>query len=83
MNFWFVVSFVSVGRAQSQVKVMEMEEEAEKLKALTEGVDGDDGEDAGEVDKRSIYVGNVDYGSSPEELQEHFKVAEHTQPIAL
>ena len=50
-----------------------MEEEAEKLKALTEGVDGDDGEDAGEVDKRSIYVGNVDYGSSPEELQEHFK----------
>ncbi len=33
-----------------------MEEEAEKLKALTEGVDGDEGEDAGEVDKRSIYV---------------------------
>jgi polyadenylate-binding protein 2 len=59
--------------ADLQKKVMEMEEEAEKLKALTEGVDGDEGEDAGEVDKRSIYVGNVDYGSSPEELQEHFK----------
>ena len=64
MNFWFVVSFVSVGRAQSQVKVMEMEEEAEKLKALTEGVDGDEGEDAGEVDKRSIYVRGAGFQNS-------------------
>ena len=26
-----------------------------------------------EVDARSIYVGNVDYGSTPEELQTHFQ----------
>ncbi len=26
-----------------------------------------------ETDKRSVYVGNVDYGATPEELQEHFK----------
>jgi len=25
-----------------------------------------------EVDSRSIYVGNVDYGANPEELQQHF-----------
>ena len=43
---------------------MEMEEEAEKLKALTEGVDGDDGEDAGEVDKRSIYVRGAGFQNS-------------------
>lgn len=26
-----------------------------------------------DVDRRSIYVGNVDYGATPPELQEHFK----------
>merc|ERR1719335_1985910 len=59
--------------ADLQKKVLEMEEEAEKLKQLTEGVDGEEEMDQGEVDKRSIYVGNVDYGAAPEELQEHFK----------
>merc|ERR1712176_676914 len=41
---------------------------------LTDAVD-DSGEglDREEVDKRSVYAGNVDYGSTPEELQEHFK----------
>merc|ERR1711964_578121 len=42
--------------------------EAERLKQITQN--GDDGD---ETDGRSIYVGNVDYGASPEELQEHFK----------
>lgn len=28
-----------------------------------------------EVDARSIYVGNVDYGATPEELQSHFQSA--------
>jgi polyadenylate-binding protein 2 len=27
-----------------------------------------------EVDSRSIYVGNVDYTCTPEEVQQHFKV---------
>ena len=31
------------------------------------------GVDREEVDKRSVYVGQVDYGATPEELQEHFK----------
>ncbi|KAL6906374.1 hypothetical protein ACP4OV_003975 [Aristida adscensionis] len=29
--------------------------------------------DKAEVDSRSIYVGNVDYGCSPEEIQQHFQ----------
>eukprot|EP00920_Eleutheroschizon_duboscqi_P012902 GHVT01030558.1.p2 GENE.GHVT01030558.1~~GHVT01030558.1.p2 ORF type:complete len:220 (+),score=26.80 GHVT01030558.1:2259-2918(+) len=29
--------------------------------------------DEDEVERRSVYVGNVDYASTPQELQEHFK----------
>merc|ERR1712187_159590 len=51
-----------------------MEEEAEKLKQLTDSAE-DDGTTPGndEADRRSVYIGSVDYGSTPEELQEHFK----------
>merc|ERR1719157_60696 len=59
---------------EMQRKVQEMEEEAEKLKKLTDSVeDAGEGIDREEVDKRSVYIGSVDYGSTPEELQEHFK----------
>merc|ERR1711865_497797 len=59
---------------EMQRKVQEMEEEAEKLKKLTDSVGDAGGEvDREEVDKRSVYIGSVDYGSTPEELQEHFK----------
>merc|ERR1719148_524119 len=59
---------------EMQKKVQEMEEEAEKLKELTDSVEETtETIDQEEVDKRSVYVGNVDYGSTPEELQEHFK----------
>merc|ERR1719194_108825 len=59
---------------EMQKKVQEMEEEAEKLKKLTDSVEEvGDGIDREEIDRRSVYVGNVDYGSTPEELQEHFK----------
>lgn len=26
-----------------------------------------------DIDSRSVFVGNVDYGASPEEIQDHFK----------
>jgi len=59
---------------EMQRKVQEMEEEAEKLKKLTDTVEKEaEGIDREEVDKRSVYIGNVDYGSTPEEVQEHFK----------
>ena len=59
-------------------KVKEMEDEAEKLRKIQEQVEeglaeegGEDG-DTAEADSRSIYVGQVDYSATPEELQEHF-----------
>jgi len=59
---------------EMQRKVQEMEDEAEKLKKLTDSVENaDEGVDREDVDKRSVYIGQVDYGSTPEELQEHFK----------
>lgn len=42
-----------------------------------EGEGGEEDEDQSaetmESDKRSVYVGQVDYGATPEELQEHFR----------
>lgn len=63
-------------------KLEEMEQEAEKLKKMQDEVEeqmlGPGGEiqdqaAADEIDMRSIYVGNVDYTATPEELHEHFQ----------
>lgn len=57
-------------------RVAEMEEEANKLREMQASLDqqstslADDRED---VDSRSIFVGNVDYSASPEEIQAHFQ----------
>lgn len=64
-----------------KARVAEMEAEAAKLRQLQEqannGMDGDAvtamDEDKEEVDSRSVYVGNVDYGATPEEIQQHFQ----------
>nr|CAG4644380.1 EOG090X0FQT [Lepidurus arcticus] len=69
-----------------KARVKEMEEEAEKLKMLQSEVDKQMNlvspqaggpfnmslEEKMEVDGRSIYVGNVDYGATAEELEHHF-----------
>ncbi|KAL8823110.1 MAG: hypothetical protein Q9191_006166 [Dirinaria sp. TL-2023a] len=57
-------------------RVAEMEAEAAKLREMQASLDqGDDGlrEDKEDIDARSIFVGNVDYGASPEEIQSHFQ----------
>eukprot|EP01024_Parvocaulis_polyphysoides_P030814 TRINITY_DN28016_c1_g1_i1.p1 TRINITY_DN28016_c1_g1~~TRINITY_DN28016_c1_g1_i1.p1 ORF type:complete len:202 (+),score=46.39 TRINITY_DN28016_c1_g1_i1:105-710(+) len=51
---------------------------AEQEAGLTEETEharseGDEGVDRSEVDKRSLYIGNVDYSATPEELQQHFQ----------
>ncbi|XP_071970371.1 embryonic polyadenylate-binding protein 2 isoform X2 [Engystomops pustulosus] len=67
-----------------RMRVREMEEETERLKGLT----GDDTvpvgsskagtlhplsvEEKREADKRSVYVGNVDYGGTAKDLEGHF-----------
>ncbi|XP_057428031.1 polyadenylate-binding protein 1-like isoform X1 [Lotus japonicus] len=65
-------------------RLKEIEEEASALREMQAKVEKDMGavQDAGssatqaekeEVDGRSIYVGNVDYACTPEEVQQHFQ----------
>ncbi|KAA1466172.1 hypothetical protein DENSPDRAFT_767286 [Dentipellis sp. KUC8613] len=67
-------------------RVEEMEREAQKLKemqAAVESAGGDDhnaeespmetDDDKALADSRSVFVGNVDYGATPEEIQAHFQ----------
>lgn len=57
-------------------RVAEMESEAAKLREMQETLDEQSEslrEDKEDIDARSIFVGNVDYGASPEEIQAHFQ----------
>ncbi|KAG0302828.1 cytoplasmic RNA-binding protein [Dissophora globulifera] len=57
-------------------RVKEMEAEAAKLREMQAQAEKDMNmadEDKEAVDSRSVYVGNVDWGSTPEELQSHFQ----------
>lgn len=52
-----------------------MEEEAAKLREMQTQLDAerhDLRESKEDIDARSVFVGNVDYGASPEEIQSHF-----------
>jgi len=69
-------------------RVEEMEREAKKLRELQAAAAANDNADGGEgeggepmetdedksvADSRSVFVGNVDYGATPEEIQGHFQ----------
>lgn len=69
-------------------RVEEMEREAKKLRELQAaaekaasgseqgseaGVPMETEDDKAAADSRSVFVGNVDYGSTPEEIQQHFQ----------
>ncbi|KAI8346457.1 hypothetical protein B0O80DRAFT_518386 [Mortierella sp. GBAus27b] len=57
-------------------RVKEMEAEAAKLREMQAQAEREMNmveEDKEAVDSRSIYVGNVDWGSTPEEIQAHFQ----------
>jgi len=56
-----------------QKEIAEMDNETIKLKELTASIEDSGAIDSVDVDRRSVYVGNVDYGATPEEIQEHFK----------
>lgn len=60
---------------QLNKRFQEMEEEAKKLKELQSVVEQqlNEGGDKVESDSRSCYLGNVDYSSTPEEVQAHFQ----------
>ncbi|KAI3318030.1 RNA-binding domain-containing protein [Xylariaceae sp. AK1471] len=57
-------------------RVAEMEQEAAKLRELHAALEERNQEasdDRNDIDSRSIFVGNVDYSVSPEEIQAHFQ----------
>lgn len=57
-------------------RVSEMEAEAAKLREMQTQLDQerqDLRESKEDIDARSVFVGNVDYGASPEEIQAHFQ----------
>lgn len=57
-------------------RVEEMEQEAQKLREMQASLDKEQNElreDKEDIDGRSIFVGNVDYGATPEEIQAHFQ----------
>jgi polyadenylate-binding protein 2 len=62
--------------AAMKKRVEEMEAEAAKLRELQANIDSQADnlrENKEDIDARSIFVGNVDYGASPEEIQAHFQ----------
>ncbi|SPO06662.1 related to polyadenylate-binding protein 2 (Poly(A)-binding protein 2) [Cephalotrichum gorgonifer] len=57
-------------------RVAEMEEEAAKLREMQATLNQKTQEttdDKDDIDSRSIFVGNVDYSASPEDVQAHFQ----------
>ncbi|XP_019875145.2 polyadenylate-binding protein 2-like [Aethina tumida] len=71
---------------EMKARVKEMEDESEKLRQLQAEIDRQmqldspphynltvSLEEKMEADNRSVYVGNVDYGTTPQELTKHFQ----------
>ena len=61
--------------AAMKKRVQEMEAEAAKLREMQASLDTGESslrESREDIDSRSIFVGNVDYAASPEEIQAHF-----------
>lgn len=57
-------------------RLQELQDEANRLQEMQAELQKESQdlkEDKKDQDARSIYVGNVDYGATPEELQQHFQ----------
>lgn len=70
-EFWHQEEIAAMKR-----RVAEMESEAAKLREMQSTLDQQSEslqENKEDIDARSIFVGNVDYGASPEEIQAHFQ----------
>ncbi|RLV92802.1 Polyadenylate-binding protein 2 [Spathaspora sp. JA1] len=78
-NFSFIIHADNADANRERIE--EMEREAAKLRELhsqlsndasMSGITPQTDEEKREIDAKSIYIGNVDYGSTPLELQQHF-----------
>jgi polyadenylate-binding protein 2 len=59
--------------SEMKARVSEMEAEAEKLRQMQSTADTlTTTEPKEDIDSRSIYIGNVDYSTTPEDIQAHF-----------
>lgn len=61
--------------AAMKKRVQEMEAEAAKLREMQASLDSNEPamrESREDIDSRSVFIGNVDYAASPEEIQAHF-----------
>ena len=61
--------------AAMKKRVQEMEAEAAKLREMQASLDSNEHnlrENKEDIDARSVFIGNVDYGATPEEIQSHF-----------
>lgn len=62
--------------AAMKKRVQEMEAEAARLREMQSQMDQQSDnlrESKEDIDSRSVFIGNVDYGASPEEIQAHFQ----------
>lgn len=62
--------------AAMKKRVQEMEAEAARLREMQSQIDQQSDnlrESKEDIDSRSVFIGNVDYGASPEEIQAHFQ----------
>uniref|UniRef100_A0A3B4CXV2 RRM domain-containing protein n=1 Tax=Pygocentrus nattereri TaxID=42514 RepID=A0A3B4CXV2_PYGNA len=80
-----------------KARVMEMEEEAEKLREVQYGGERQQllyspqaglfysmtHEERMDADNRSVYVGNVDYGTTADELEIHFNGCGHVNRVTI
>ncbi|XP_074028341.1 polyadenylate-binding protein 2-B-like [Leptinotarsa decemlineata] len=76
-----------------KARVREMEEELAKLKQIQSDVDERikmctppvlmSMKEKMEVDNRSIYIGNVDYGATSDELKQHFQICGSIKRITI
>eukprot|EP01054_Gregarina_sp_Poly1_P005755 Gregarina_sp_Poly_1__5754@NODE_3025_length_1445_cov_167_916546_g1914_i0_p1_GENE_NODE_3025_length_1445_cov_167_916546_g1914_i0NODE_3025_length_1445_cov_167_916546_g1914_i0_p1_ORF_typecomplete_len256_score43_89RRM_1/PF00076_22/1_5e19RRM_5/PF13893_6/1_6e06Nup35_RRM_2/PF14605_6/3_8e05RRM_7/PF16367_5/1_8e03RRM_7/PF16367_5/0_00042RL/PF17797_1/0_00039RRM_Rrp7/PF17799_1/1_4e03RRM_Rrp7/PF17799_1/0_0017Tropomyosin_1/PF12718_7/9_3e03Tropomyosin_1/PF12718_7/0_0012Nup35_RRM/PF05172_13/0_0073DUF1866/PF08952_1 len=64
---------VKLQEMTADAKTHEEDPEAAAMASQAEGDEGSADNPDEEMNRRSVYVGNVDYGSTPQELQEHFK----------
>lgn len=71
-------------------RVAAMEQEAAKLRELHSQLSNDQNdhvpqtdEEKRDIDSRSVYIGNVDYGATPLELQQHFSGAGVVQRVTI
>lgn len=69
-----------------QARLQQLQEEASKLESMQQDATKSSEalqEDQEEIDARSIYVGNVDYGATPQELEKHFEKCGSVQRVTI